>query len=118
MSAQIGPIQLDRIVLCSADAHPDSQRATACRADHFFPGGKWVGAVRNAADRLGCQFVILTTGYGLVTRETVLERYDKHIPRIKPMSQTFGHRPCREFSKAMGMASWFSMREDAREISI
>ena len=79
MPVYIGPYPRDRVVLCSGDAGPRSQRKRPCEASYFFPRARWVGAVRNAADRLECRFVILTTGHGMVDPETVIERYDVHI---------------------------------------
>lgn len=75
----IGPYPIDRIVLCSADAGPRSQRNEAREAAYFFPGAKWVGAVRNAADRLNCRFVILTAAHGLVDPNAIITPYDMHI---------------------------------------
>ena len=83
MNTQIKPVPKSRMVLCSADASPDSQRSQPDRAEHFFPGGHWVGAVRNASHELGVRFVILTTGYGLVNPDEVLEKYDKHIDQYR-----------------------------------
>ena len=71
----IGPYDSERIVLCSLDASPDSQRDQD-QAGNFFPRGKWVGAVRNAAERLKCRFVILTGKYGMVNPETIIKKYD------------------------------------------
>ena len=79
MPHTIGPYRRDRIVLCSADAHPKSQRQAPCEAQCFFPGGKWVGALRNAAGRLGCEYVILTTGRGMVNRDEIIGPYDVPI---------------------------------------
>lgn len=79
METQIGPVPKRRLVLCSADASPDAQRSQPDRAGYFFPDGRWVGAMRNAADALSVRFVVLTTGYGLVNPDEVLEKYDKHI---------------------------------------
>lgn len=75
----IGPIPRSRIVLCSGDAGPDSQLSQNGIAGRLFPGGKWVGAMRNAAARLNCRFVILTTKHGLIESDTVIEPYDLHI---------------------------------------
>ncbi len=83
MRTQIGPVLTSRIILCSADAHPDSQRGEQKSAEYFFPGGRWVGAMRNASHNLGCRFVILTTGYGLVNPDDLLEKYDKHIDKYR-----------------------------------
>ncbi len=63
---KIGPYKQERILLCSADAGPKSQRGRPCEAGIFFLGAKWVGATRNCAQRLGCDFTILTTGHGMV----------------------------------------------------
>ncbi len=75
----VGPIPRSRIVLCAGDAGPGSQLRQSGMAGRFFPGGKWVGAMRNAAARLGCRFVILTTRHGLIEPDTVIEPYDLHI---------------------------------------
>jgi len=72
----LGPYQRDRIVLCSGDGSPKTQRTVPCEADHFFPGAKWVGATRNSAERLGCRFVIFAGPYGLVNPWKVIDRYD------------------------------------------
>jgi hypothetical protein len=83
MGLEIGPFSSERILLCSSDAGPDSQRETARDAGYFFPGGKWVGALRNVADRAGVQFVILTTGHGMVYPWDVIEPFDAHIDTFK-----------------------------------
>jgi len=75
----IGPYDRERIVLCSADAGPNSQRNEPDSANYFFPGAKWVGALRNASDRLECRFVILTTGHGMVNPDDQITPYDMHI---------------------------------------
>jgi hypothetical protein len=75
----IGPYSIQRIVLCSADASPRSQRRRPCKAGSFYPGAKWVGAMRNAANRLGCNLVILTTAHGMVNPEDEIGPYDLHI---------------------------------------
>jgi len=72
----IGPYQRDRIVLCSADASPKSQSNDPCEAAYFFPGAPWVGAVRNTANNLGCKFVILTTGHGMLNPSDNISPYD------------------------------------------
>jgi hypothetical protein len=69
MRTLLGPIPIEKIILCSADAGPRSQHETPDRAGCFFAGAKRVGALRNYADNLGCRFVILTTGHGLVDTE-------------------------------------------------
>jgi hypothetical protein len=79
MKPVIGPYSRDRIVLCSADAAPKAQRDTPCEAGYFFPGAAWVGALRNAAERLGCRFVILTSAYGMVDPDDVIAPYDLEI---------------------------------------
>jgi hypothetical protein len=79
MPPQIGPVPFGRIVLCSADASPSSQRDWPGPAGSFFPGARWVGAVRNVATRCNCQFAILTTGHGLVEPDTIIGPYDAHI---------------------------------------
>ena len=75
-AGMIGPYQRDRIMLCSADAGPPSQKQTACEAAYFFPGGKWVGAVRNSAHELECAFTILTSTYGMVNSHDIIGPYD------------------------------------------
>jgi hypothetical protein len=72
----IGPFEIPQIMLCSADAGPKSQRPKADNAGYFYPKAKWVGTLRNGADRLGCKFVILTTAHGLVTPEDSITPYD------------------------------------------
>jgi hypothetical protein len=62
----IGPYQRERIVLCSGDASPRSQRNIPGEAGYFFPKATWVGATRNSAERLNCRFVIFAGPYGLV----------------------------------------------------
>jgi hypothetical protein len=71
----IGPYDSQRIVLCSLDASPDSQRDEGS-AEYFFQKAPWVGAVRNAADRLNCRFVILTGEYGMVNPGEIIKKYD------------------------------------------
>lgn len=75
----IGPYHSHQIVLCSADAGPKSQRKNPGQAQFFFPGGKWVGTFRNAAERLHCDFLILTTQHGLVEPHKIISPYDLHI---------------------------------------
>lgn len=72
----IGPYPRTRIVLCSADASPKSQLKEKGKAAHFFPGAKWVGAVRNAARDLECRFVILTSAHGMVNPDDEISPYD------------------------------------------
>lgn len=79
MTQLIGPLSLEKLVLCSADASPNSQSETPKRAAYFFPGAKWVGATRNAARSIGCRFVVPTTGHGLVDGDELIDRYDVHI---------------------------------------
>jgi hypothetical protein len=76
---QIGPYNSQEMVLCSADAGPGSQRNYPEQAKDFFPGAKWVGALRNAADNLSCDFLILTTQHGLVEPHQIITPYDMHI---------------------------------------
>lgn len=78
-----GPYKRDRILLCSADAGPHSQRDRPCEAGFFFPGAKWVGAMRNRAERLGCDFAILTTGHGMVRPWDIIEPYDMHVDEFR-----------------------------------
>jgi len=80
---QFSPYRLERIVLCSADAGPDSQRKEPDRADNFYPGGKWVGALRNTSKANGYRFVILTTGHGMVNPDKIITPYDAHIDEYK-----------------------------------
>ena len=75
----IPPLEKSQILLISADAGPKSQREVACEAGHFFPGAKWVGAVRNSSERLGCDFAVLTTGHGMVNSWDIITPFDKHI---------------------------------------
>jgi hypothetical protein len=86
MPTLIGPYPKSKIVLCSADASPDSQRGQPGEAAYFFPRGRWVGTLRNAAERLGCRFVILTTAHGMVDPDDVIDHYDvaigKHVLRV------------------------------------
>ena len=79
MKTLIGPYPRDRIVLCSADAGPNSQRNISDQAASFFPQAVWVAALRNAAERLRCGFVILTTGHGMINPTDVIQPYDLHI---------------------------------------
>lgn len=73
---RIGPYLRERVVLCAGDASPDSQRGEPCEAKNFFPGGKWVGTMRNAADRLNCKFIIFTGKYGVVGRCEIIGPFD------------------------------------------
>jgi len=52
MDEKIGPYSKDRVVLCSADGGRDSQKLTAGPAGWFYIHGPWVGALRNASERL------------------------------------------------------------------
>ena len=79
MPVYIGPYRRDRVVLCSGDAGPSSQEGHPCEASDFFPGANWVTATKNVAEATGCDFVILTTGHGMVEPTTVIEPYDMHI---------------------------------------
>lgn len=79
MNVSIGPYSRSRVILCSADAGPKSQRDIACEAGYFFPGAKWVATVRNAADDLRCRFVILTAVHGMVNPDDVISPYDMII---------------------------------------
>jgi hypothetical protein len=81
ISHKIGPYSKEKILFCSADASPESQRTTLCDAGSFFPGAKWVGAIRNSANRLSCRFSILTTAHGMVNDEDIISPYDMHIDR-------------------------------------
>jgi hypothetical protein len=85
---RIGPVPRSRIALCSGDAGPKSQRTTPSEAADFFPEGRWVGRVRNAANSLGVRFFVLTTGYGLVEPDAVLGAYDLPIQKNKPQVDT------------------------------
>ena len=75
----IPPLEKSQILLCSADASPNAQSEVACEACHFFPRAKWVSAVRNSSERLGCDFAILTTGHGMVNPCDIIAPYDKHV---------------------------------------
>jgi hypothetical protein len=72
-------IDKSQILLCSADAGPNAQSKVACEAGYFYPGAKWVGAVRNSSTRLGCDFAILTTGHGMVNSWDTIAPYNMHI---------------------------------------
>lgn len=84
---QIGPYARERIVLCSPDAGPGAQGQEPGPAGTFFPKGRWVGAVRNAAGRLGCRFVVLTTGHGMVNQDDTIEPYDLPLQENKQAVQ-------------------------------
>jgi len=77
----IPPLEKSQILLCSADAGPKSQKNIPDQAGYFFPGAKWVGAIRNSANELGCDFSILTTGHGMVNSWKIIKPYDKHIDK-------------------------------------
>jgi len=79
MQTLLGPIPINQIILCAADAGPSKQQAAPDRAEDFFPRAPWVGAVRDTAARVGCRFVILTTGHGLVRAKDVITPYDLDI---------------------------------------
>ncbi len=79
MERILGPYQRSKIVRCSADASPNSQRERIGPAGYFFPGGRWVGTIRNCAETLGCRFVVLTTAHGMVNPDDLIEPYDVHI---------------------------------------
>jgi hypothetical protein len=83
MGSQIGPFARERILVCSADAGPNSQRTTAGDAGHFFPGAKWLGNLRNIADRKRTQLVVLTTGHGMIYAWDVIGSFDAHIDTYK-----------------------------------
>jgi hypothetical protein len=70
---------MSQIILCSADAGPDSQRQHSEKAGYFFSGAAGVGATRNVAEKVGCRFMILTTGHGLVDCDEIIFPYDLHI---------------------------------------
>ena len=72
----LGPYQGGRIVLCSGDASPRSQRNIPGEAGYFYPGAKWVGATRNSSERLNCRFVIFAGPYGLVDPWEIIAPYD------------------------------------------
>ena len=91
METILGPIRKEKLILCSADASPDAQRNEPGPAAYFFPNAAWVGAVRNSAERLGCKFVILTTGYGLVEPDD-LTVHSTHISMITRMKCAIGGR--------------------------
>ena len=79
MTTLLGPIPLEHLVLCVADAGPGAQRPDPAEAQHFYLHAPWVGAVRNTAAALGCPFYILTTGHGLVKPTAVIGPYDLPI---------------------------------------
>ncbi|MCG2721464.1 MAG: hypothetical protein L6290_05535 [Thermodesulfovibrionales bacterium] len=76
---KIGPYLRQRIILCSADASPRSQRNYEDQAQYFFPDAKWVGTLRNASRELNCSFVILTAAHGMVNPGDIISPYDMHI---------------------------------------
>lgn len=76
-----GPYHSPEMVLCSADAGPSSQRKISDQVQYFFPGAKGVGTLRNAAERLHCDFLILTTQHGIVEPDQIIFSYDLHINR-------------------------------------
>lgn len=76
---ELGPYNIHEIVLCSADASPTAQKEKPDQAQYFFPGAKWVGALRNAANRLSCDFFIITTAHGMVNPTQIISPYDMHI---------------------------------------
>jgi hypothetical protein len=76
---KIGPYNIHEIVLCSADASPTAQKNNPDQAQYFFPKAKWVGALRNTADRLSCDFFIITTAHGMVDPTQIISPYDMHI---------------------------------------
>ena len=78
-SELIPPIEKSQLLLCSGDASPESQRKVPGEAGYFYPRASWVGAVRNSSEKLGCDFSILTTGYGMVNSWDIIRPYDKHI---------------------------------------
>ena len=75
----IGPYDMNKIFLCSADASPTAQKRISDQAQYFFPGAKWVGALRNTANRLSCDFFIITTAHGMVDPTQIISPYDMHI---------------------------------------
>ena len=79
INAQIGPVPIEKLVLCSGDAAPGAQPDRPGDAGYFFPRAVWVGALRNASETLNCRFGNLTTGHGLVGPDKLIEPYDKHI---------------------------------------
>ncbi len=79
MTTHLGPIPVNKIILCAADAGVGAQSATPEAAGQCFPGAAWVGAVGAVAERVGARFVILTTGHGLVRAKDVIAPYDLPI---------------------------------------
>jgi len=79
VSSRIGPFDRSEIVLCSADASPNTQKKHDDEAEYFFPGAKWVRAIGNSARRQNCRFVILTTEHGMVNPEEIINHYDRHV---------------------------------------
>lgn len=78
-TVEIGPYNMEKIFLCSADASPSSQKRESGQAQYFFPKAKWVGALRNTAKRLNCDFFIITTAHGMVTPTEIISPYDMHV---------------------------------------
>jgi hypothetical protein len=75
----IGPFKQSEIIVCSADAGPNSQCSDRHEAEYLFPRAKWVRAVGNAARKSGCRFVILTTAHGAVNPTDLIKPYDLHV---------------------------------------
>jgi hypothetical protein len=75
----LGPYDRETIILCSADASPNSQSDHSCAAEFFFPKAKWVGAIRNIAKIMDCKFTILTTKHGMVHPDDIIDKYDLEI---------------------------------------
>jgi hypothetical protein len=119
----IGPFTTGEILLVSADASPDSQREESGEAGRFFPGGRWVGAVRNSAERTGCDFLIVTTEHGFVSAREIITPYDFHID-VDPgrasriWERSFGQRVPNDRHKIMIFYAGGCPREAYLEIII
>jgi hypothetical protein len=79
---QLGPYTTREILLCSLDASPNSQRSSPYPAAYFFHNASWVGALRNTARSLGCDFTIITTKYGFVEPDEIIAPYDMHYDQF------------------------------------
>ncbi len=79
MKTQLGPVPIDKLILCAADAGVGAQSDLPAAAEHCFPGAPWVAAVGDVAKRVGAKCVVLTTGHGLVRAKDVIAPYDLPI---------------------------------------
>jgi hypothetical protein len=76
MTTVLGPMAVDKIILCAADAGRAAQSATPEAAWRCFPGAPWVEALGATAEKVGTKFLVLTTGHGLVRAKDVIAPYD------------------------------------------